>query len=174
MAGKEITLAARTRSNDVPSEETRLIAYKLRLQGLALREIPNHLPDNPNTGRPYSHVAVGNWIREIIEQNRAPIREELREMEGQRLDAYMASYHRQYEAAIAAGRQQDAQRWAALTLDVQNRRARLFGLDAPVVSVIDTNVTVGQQEDSELAAKVDAARKAAQAARLIVNEGGGP
>lgn len=169
--GREVVTAAHVRANDLPSEETRLTAYRLRLQGLALREIPNHLPDNPGTGRPYSHVQVDRWIKAIVEQNRAPLREQLREMEGQRLDVYMTTLHEKYERAAAAGREQDAQRWMALLLDVQQRRARLFGLDAPVVSVVDTNVTIVQQEDADLAAQVDAARKAAQAARLIVTEG---
>jgi hypothetical protein len=108
-------------------------------------------------------MAVDNWIKAIIEENRAPVREELREMEGQRLDVYLKSLHERYELAVAKGREADAHRWMALLLDVQQRRARLFGLDAPVV--IDTHVTTEQVEDRELAARVEAAREAAQAAR---------
>jgi DNA-binding transcriptional MerR regulator len=160
--GKTV-VRARARHNDAASEELRQLAYKLRLQGMALREITEYLPVNPATQRPYSHIAVRSWIKELIEQERAPVREELREMEGQRLDVYMQSLHAKYELAAAKGRDADAQRWMALLLDVQQRRARLFGLDAPVV--IDTHVTTTQVEDTELAARVEEARQAAQAAR---------
>jgi hypothetical protein len=170
--GKEVTLAARTRRNYTVDEDTRMLAYKLRLQGLSLREIPLHLPSNPSTNRPYSHVAIGEWIKDIVEENRAPVREELREMEGQRLDVYIKSLHEKYELAAAKGRDADAQRWMALLLDVQQRRARLFGLDAPVV--IDTHVTTEQVEDRELAARVQAAREAAQAAREAAQTEGVP
>lgn len=162
-AGKAVTLNARTRANEAPSEEVRMMAYKLRLQGLALREIPLHLPDNPNTGRPYSHGAIALWVKGILEENRAPVREELREMEGQRLDVYITSMHEQYERSLARGDHENAQRWMAKLLDVQARRARLFGLDAPVV--IDTHVTTAAAEDNALADRVEEARRAAQAAR---------
>jgi hypothetical protein len=168
--GKTV-VRARARHNDAASQELRQLAYNLRLKGLALREITQHLPDNPATGRPYSHIAVRDWIKELIEDERAPVREELREMEGQRLDVYMKSLHDKYEAAAAKGREADAQRWMALLLDVQQRRARLFGLDAPVV--IDTHVTTSQVEDSQLQDRIDAAREAARTARETAQGAGG-
>jgi membrane protein involved in colicin uptake len=95
-------------------------------------------------------------VTELLEERRAEPREGLRQMEAERLDAYMLSLHTKWTAT-------NDPRYMALLLDVQQRRARLLGLDAP--TVVDTNVTIEQREDAELGDLIEQARRKAQEAR---------
>lgn len=154
----EVTPRVRVKSKagNTNGEDVRQMAYDLRLAGYAYRAIPDFLPPNPDTGRPYTHAIVQRWVTELLEERRAEPREGLRQMEAERLDAYMLSLHQKWTAT-------NDPRYMALILDVQQRRARLLGLDAP--TLVDTNVTIAEAEDAALADLVAQARAKAQEAR---------
>jgi hypothetical protein len=146
----------KSKAGNTNDEHIRLMAYDFRLAGYPYRAIPPLLPLNPVTGRPYTHAIVQRWVTELIEEKRAEPREALRIMEAERLDAYMLSLHKKWADT-------NDPRYMALLLDVQQRRARLLGLDAP--TVVDTNVTIEQREDAELGDLIEQARRKAQEAR---------
>ncbi|AFA74241.1 hypothetical protein GPOL_c32270 [Gordonia polyisoprenivorans VH2] len=122
-------------NNSIPQPDERdraSTALALRIEGQPYRVIAEHLGYRDESG---ARKAVDRLLTRI-EHERV---DELRQIEGQRLDALMAGH---WDAALAGD--VDA---ARVVLGVIDRRAKLFGLNAPTAVAVG----VGQITDREFA-----------------------
>ncbi len=126
--------------------------YQLRLQGLTVRQIATQI------GMPRS--TVQNRLDSEITGRVLPVADEVRLLEVDRLDAWLARLENRLEQG------EDPVRVVPVLLKVQERRARLLGLDAPERA--DVTVHQVDAEDIELRELIDEARakQAAEEAEL--------
>lgn len=160
------------------AEEQRL-CYELRLRGLSIRQIADETGMSPAT----VHRRIECEIRETVQ----PLAEEVRAMELDRLDrlqqvalAVMGADHPLVsEGRVVRVEQEDGTKVALQDhgpvlaamdrfLKIQDRRAKLLGLDAAVK--VDATVTETTQEDLELAEMVREAQAKAAAAEAALKE----
>lgn len=149
--------------------EKRAEAYRLRLRGLSLREVGLRLG--------VSHTTVSNWTRTQAEELVQPLAAELRQQQVDRLDEMRASVLAVLEKQhlmISHGRvirlveggdplEDDSHVLAAVDrlLRIEERRSRLFGLDAPERSEASVSVetltpgVLGLVEQAERDAQAD-------------------
>jgi transposase-like protein len=125
----------------------------MRLAGLSYEQIGKTLDVSAST--------VFRWVEKILEERREEPRKAIITMELARLDAYHAELSLRWQ-------QTKDTKVMALMLSVQDRRAKLLGLDAP--TRVDTSVSVLDAEDDALAAAVAQAQKRARAAREAAQE----
>jgi predicted DNA-binding protein (UPF0251 family) len=155
--------------NRAETAERRAEAYRLKLRGLSDREAGLRMG--------VSHTTIQNWTKQEADERVLPLADELRKVQLERLGEmrqaaldvlerihYAVSHGKVVEAPGPDGGplEDSAPRLAAIDrlLRVEERIARLMGLDAPTRSEIEARI---EQKPDELLAKIAAAR-AAQAA----------
>ena len=140
-----------TTSNKATVAEQEIRCYELRLAGKSLDAIAKEVKLSKGT--------VHNRIQAHIEQRVQPLADELRAIEVDRLDRYLARLDAQIQDDEAAGR---AARNIEVAVKVSERRAKLLGIDAP--ERVEATVTEVTQEDLALAELVREAQAAAAVA----------
>lgn len=148
--------------------ERRAEAYRLRLRGLSLREVGQRLG--------VSHTTVANWTRTEAEELVQPLATELRQQQVDRLDEMRAAVLGVLESrhyVVSNGRlirlsedadplEDDAPILQAVDrlLRIEERRSRLFGLDAPEKSEVAATI---EQLAPPVLDLIEAAEREAQA-----------
>jgi transcriptional regulator with XRE-family HTH domain len=156
--------------------EKRAEAYRLRLRGLSLREVGRRLG--------VSHQTVSNWTKQAADELIQPLASELRQQQADRLDAMQAAVMGVLEAqhyVVSNGRlirlsedapplEDDGPVLAAVDrlLRIEERRSRLFGLDAPERSEVSTTV---EQISPNVLSLIEAAERDAEADVAAVQAG---
>lgn len=121
-----------------PDERAKAIeAVKLRRSGLPFREIAEQLGYADESG-------ARKAVTRLLDRTEAESVDELRALEGARLDALQAAH---WDAAVAGDT--DA---AKLVLGIVDRRCRLLGLNAP--TAVSVSATVTDVEFAEQAAEL--------------------
>jgi hypothetical protein len=166
------------------AEEQR-ICYELRLRGLSIRQIQEHVHDH--LGWNLSKSTVARRITCEIKETVQPLADEVRALELDRLDQLQqvalgvmgADHPLVSEGRVVRIEQEDGTKvplqdhgpvLAAMDrfLKIQDRRAKLLGLDAP--TRVDATVTETTQADLELAEMVREAQAKAAAAEAALKE----
>lgn len=128
-----------------PAERERaLTALKLRTEGLTYAEIGRRLGYADDSGARHA-------VTKLLDRREAEAVDQLRQVEGDRLDALQAAH---WDAAMAGIT--DA---ANIVLKVMDRRAKLFGLNAPVAVAVagpDTAADVIAEAQARLLRVIDA------------------
>lgn len=136
------------RANRATTAEEQVRCYQLRLSGLSIRQIARA------TG--LSVGTVSNRIQAEINARVLPLADEVRKMELDRLDGWLARLNAEIVAGKAVARNVE------VAVKVSERRAKLLGIDAP--QQVEATVTEVTQEDVALAELVREARAAAAVA----------
>jgi len=126
---------------------------EMRVCGCTYRQIAERMTAD---GYPMSHQTARVRVEWAVNRIITPGVEELRKVEGERLDLILRSLL----PLVAAGDPAAAAVW----LRASDARRKLFGLDIPVPKQVDVTVTERTQEDVELDEMIAEVR-AAQAAR---------
>lgn len=161
------------------------VCYELRLRGLSIRQIAEHVA--VEYGWTLSKSTVENRIRCEIRETVEPLRDEVRQMELDRLDRLQqvalhvmnADHPLVSDGRVVRIEQEDGTKvplqdhapvLAAMDrfLKIQDRRAKYLGLDAP--QRVDATVTETTQQDLELIDMVNTAKAAAAAAEAELKE----
>lgn len=156
--------------------EKRAEAYRLRLRGLSLREVGSRLG--------VSHQTVSNWTKQAADELVQPLASELRQQQADRLDELRAAtlgVLEKQHLMISHGRvirlveggdplEDDSHVLAAVDrlLKIEERRSRLFGLDAPERSEVATTV---EQLTPPVLSLIEAAERDAEADVAAVQAG---
>lgn len=114
-------------------EKTREI-WAMRVAGATYREIATALDLSRDYVKELAHRAMRESQREVGD--------DLRDLEGERLDRLQRAH---WQQALAGD-----ERAASLVLRIMERRARLYGLDAPAKAQVDVTVST-EQIDSRMA-----------------------
>jgi hypothetical protein len=146
--------------NHAQRAEEQVVCYQLRLQGHSVREVARLAGER--LGWSLTENTAWNRIRDEALARVEPEREALLRMELDRLDRYLLAL----EATAASEEAKPADRIGAVNsaLKVQERRAKLLGLDQPM----EVHVQETTQEDLELASLIreEKAKQAREEARL--------
>lgn len=133
-----------TRSNKERVTEDRVLVYQLRLAGHSYRAIENITADldGPTKGRRIPRSTAQELAEAEATDRVTPVRQAVIEMELDRLDAmFLAIAGRAAQGDVAA---------IDRALRIQERRARLLGLDAPTQQTVDATVVQKTPQDLEL------------------------
>ena len=141
--------ARQSQKNAAQVAEEQLTCYRLRLAGATLDQIAKQTGLSKGT----VHTRISKEIAERVE----PLAEEVRKMQLDRLDEWLMQLNKQ----VREGRQ--VARSIEVALRVEERRAKLMGVDAP--ERVDVSATVHEvtQADVELAEML----REAQAANAV-------
>lgn len=136
---------------------------ELRRKGLTHAEIAKELNIAPNT----AHYHIKKYLRELVEVNKYDL-EELRSLENERHDELLKEAHRRFEQGDVTFVE-----FAAISLKISERRAKLNGLD---VNVNNTNLRIGSDlsamSDEELKSRLqEALSMKAESAPPVDNDG---
>jgi orotate phosphoribosyltransferase-like protein len=140
-------------------KQRQIDAFELRLAGHDLRSIGRQLG--------VSHETVRRDIEAEIEERKFPLVMEWREVELQRLEKLQLAL-----VTTLAEKTKTAEQALAITdrlLKIADRRAKLLGLDAPVQTEVQVNVTEVTQAETELTELLNEAR--AKAAAIKATQG---
>jgi transcriptional regulator with XRE-family HTH domain len=155
-------------SNRAETAELRAEAYRLKLRGMTDRQAGAQMG--------VSHTTIQNWTKQEADERVLPLADELRKVQLERLGEmrqsaldvlerihYAVSHGKVVEDPDGGPLEDSAPRLAAIDrlLRVEERIAKLMGLDAPTRSEIEARV---EQKPEELLAKIAAARAAQIAA----------
>lgn len=130
------------RANRAAVAEQRIRCYQLRLSGLSVRQIA--------TATGLSVGTVSNRIQSEINARVLPLADEVRKVELDRLDGWLARLNTQIVAGVAVARNVE------VAVRVSERRAKLLGIDAP--QQLEATVHEITQTDVALAELVREAR----------------
>lgn len=119
-------------------------AFRLKLDGLSVREIANHMGMARSTVQDRLDAAYDELVH--------PLAEEVRQLELARLDRWQKRLEDRLEDGEAP------ERIIPIGLKVLDRRAKYLGLDAPLR--VDANVTETTQEDLAIQDLLSAAHAA--------------
>jgi hypothetical protein len=150
------------RRNRERDTEDRVLVYQLRLAGHSYRAIENITadPDGPTHGRRIPRSTAQELAEAEAIDRVTPVRQAVIEMELDRLDAmFLAIAGRAATGDVAA---------IDRALRIQERRAKLLGLDAPTQQTVDATVVQKTPQDLELDELVREAqaREAVREARI--------
>ncbi|PKV95908.1 Homeodomain-like domain-containing protein [Amycolatopsis echigonensis] len=164
-----------SRGNRAELAEKRAEAYRLKLRGLSDRAVGAQLG--------VSHTSVQNWIKQEADERVLPLADEYRKVQLERLgemrQAALLVLER-FHYTVSQGRvmndldglpiEDDAPQLAAIDrlLRIEERIARLLGLDAPTRAEVEARV---DSRPAELLAKVEAARAAVAAQETALRDG---
>jgi hypothetical protein len=137
--------------NDAAMGREAQACLELRIAGYSFRRVAEEMT---RRGTPMGTTTAFRRVEWALQQILTPGVEELRRMEGERLDVAM----RALLPGLEDGNVQAVQAWIKLS----ESRRRLFGLDAPVK--IDATVTETTQVDIELDEMIREVRAANEAA----------
>lgn len=138
----------KTRANRASVAEEQVRCYQLRLTGLSIRQIAGHT----GLGVATVHARIQSEINARV----LPLADEVRKVELDRLDGWLARLNGEIAAGKAVARNVE------VAVRVSERRAKLLGIDAP--QQIEATVTEVTQEDIALAELVREAHAAAAVA----------
>jgi hypothetical protein len=143
-----------TRANRAAVAEQRVRCYQLRLSGLSVRQIA--------TATGLSVGTVSNRIQAEIDSRVLPLADEVRKVELDRLDGWLARLNAQIVAGVAVARNVE------VAVRVSERRAKLLGIDAP--QQLEATVHEVTQTDVALAELVREAQAAAAVAEAQLRD----
>lgn len=135
--------------------QMRADALDLRIQGWTIRKIAAHFDRHPST--------VSDWLDVEMAALITPRAEQLRQMEGERLDAVVAEA---MKTMVDNSGTELALKAADRVIRASSRRSELFGIDAPVK--LDLGNRAIDSADRELQAMFD---EAAEKQRAALREG---
>lgn len=145
----------------VRAAEEQVLCYALRLKGHNLREIARMMTER---GYPMSHHTVARRIADEIKERVDPGREAHRAMMVDRLDGMLAMLSAQIERALTRvdGEGQPAPvvdiEALKLFLQIEDRRAKLLGLDEPAkLDVLQRTEIAPEADLADLVANAEAA-----------------
>lgn len=148
MTAKRAGNASRGKTQAQVSEE-RQQCYQLRLAGVSTQAIAKQLGISVGT--------VHNRVTQEIQSREEPLAEEMRKMQLDRLDDWLVRLN----AQVRDGRQ--VARSIEVALRVEERRAKLMGIDAPERMSTEVSYT----PSSDLEQRVQAARALLQGTDVV-------
>jgi hypothetical protein len=162
-------------NNRAETAELRAEAYRLKLRGFSDREAGARMG--------VSHTTIQNWTKQEADERVLPLADELRKVQLERLGEmrqaalevlerihFAVSHGKVVEDPDGGPLEDSAPRLAAIDrlLRVEERIARLMGLDAPTRSEIEARI---EPKPAELLAKIAAARTAQAATEAELTKG---
>lgn len=161
-------------SNPADEAENRIVAYQLKLRGLSDRAAAQQMG--------VSHTTIQRWVKDEADSRVLPLADELRKVQLERLGEMRLKaleVLERFHVVVSHGKvirddddvplEDDGPVLAAIDrlLRVEERIARLVGLDAPTRSEIKTPEV---QKPAELLKRIADARAAANAAETALND----
>lgn len=164
-----------SRSNRAQDAERRAEAYQLKLRGLSDRAVAERMG--------VSHTSIQNWTKQEADERVLPLADELRKVQLERLgemrQAALEVLER-FHYTVSHGKvicdqdgvplEDDAPRLAAVDrlLRVEERIAKLMGLDAPTRAEIEARV---EPQPAEVMALINRARQQVEDDEAFLKEG---
>lgn len=154
-------------SNRAETAELRAEAYRLKLRGFSDRAAGDRMG--------VSHTTIQNWTKQEVDERVLPLADELRKVQLERLGEmrqsalevlerfhYTVSHGKVIKDDDGAPLEDDTPRLAAIDrlLRVEERIAKLMGLDAPTRSEIEARI---EPKPAELLSAIEAARRQSEA-----------